>query len=246
MKTFLIAAICAILMFISFKAHAQTPELNTGPPHEIEHKIKKGENLWKISKRYGTTPELIKAANAHIRSIHQIFAGHTLKINPGNIACEAPVPASNQDTAASSPNVKSRSLDFSFERTHEEKMNIIHSASVRTGIPWDKLAGVIKQESDFGIDLIGDDGKSIGPAQINLMQHPEVSREQALDWEFSVNWMADHLIKLGYKKNPILALQKYNGNPKLTQTLVHAKAVLKHAAEFRRQAAKVPPTIIGA
>lgn len=48
----------------------------------------------------------------------------------------------------------------------------------------------IKCESDFSISAVGDSGDSIGIAQINLPSHPEISKLQALEPEFSIEFMA--------------------------------------------------------
>lgn len=50
-------------------------------PTYIEYKIKKGDTLSKIAKKYGTTVKAIQAANSEkIKNVNKIYAGDTIKI----------------------------------------------------------------------------------------------------------------------------------------------------------------------
>lgn len=55
-----------------------------------------------------------------------------------------------------------------------------------------EMTETIRCESRFHPDAVGDNGKSFGLAQIHLPAHPDVSKEQALDPDFSIKWMAAH------------------------------------------------------
>ena len=48
----------------------------------------------------------------------------------------------------------------------------------------------LRCESGLRPDAIGDGGKSYGIAQIHLPSHPTVTKDQALDKEFAIEWMA--------------------------------------------------------
>lgn len=52
------------------------------------------------------------------------------------------------------------------------------------------MARVINCESSNNPNAVGDHGYSFGLAQIHLPSHPYVSREEALDPEFAVEFMA--------------------------------------------------------
>ena len=50
-------------------------------------------------------------------------------------------------------------------------------------------------ESTWNPNAIGDGGKSYGLTQINLSAHPDITKEQALDPEFSLNFIVDQFLK---------------------------------------------------
>ena len=52
-----------------------------------------------------------------------------------------------------------------------------------------KLALALSQcESNFNSSAVGDKGRSFGLWQIHLPAHPKISKEQALDINWSTNW----------------------------------------------------------
>lgn len=53
-----------------------------------------------------------------------------------------------------------------------------------------ELLQTLTCESGLRSDAVGDSGTSVGVAQIHLPAHPDITREQALDAEFSVKWAA--------------------------------------------------------
>jgi hypothetical protein len=61
---------------------------------------------------------------------------------------------------------------------------------VRYGVNGDELVATLKCESGFNAKAIGDHGTSFGVAQIHISAHKEVSKEEALDPLFSINFAA--------------------------------------------------------
>lgn len=61
----------------------------------------------------------------------------------------------------------------------------------KAGLNVDRFLAVIDCESGFRADAIGDGGRSYGVAQLFLPAHPEITKEQALDPEWSLAWMAN-------------------------------------------------------
>lgn len=51
----------------------------------------------------------------------------------------------------------------------------------------------IKCESNYNPNAVGDNGNSFGLSQIYLPAHPTVTKEQALDVEFALDFMAKNL-----------------------------------------------------
>ena len=60
------------------------------------------------------------------------------------------------------------------------------------GLDVDKFTGTLNCESQFNPEAVGDHGTSLGIAQIHLPAHPDVSRENAFDGIWSINWAAHH------------------------------------------------------
>lgn len=67
---------------------------------------------------------------------------------------------------------------------------IIEAYAVRYGIPSGALVNTIRCESGFNAKAVGDQGQSFGMAQIHLPSHPDITREQALDPFFAIDWTA--------------------------------------------------------
>lgn len=67
---------------------------------------------------------------------------------------------------------------------------IIEAYAVRYGIPSEPLIGTLRCESGFDKSAVGDKGTSYGVAQIHLPAHPEVSKEEALNPWFAIDWAA--------------------------------------------------------
>lgn len=60
-------------------------------------------------------------------------------------------------------------------------------------VPQTVLKKVIHCESLNDPKAVGDHGTSFGLVQIHLSAHPEIKKEEALDAEFSVNYLAKSL-----------------------------------------------------
>jgi hypothetical protein len=83
--------------------------------------------------------------------------------------------------------------------TTEELKDLARSVAAHHGLNEERFLGVIKCESRWDPDTQseipakGPNGRedSWGLAQIHLPSHPSVSREQAQDPVFALNWMAD-------------------------------------------------------
>lgn len=52
------------------------------------------------------------------------------------------------------------------------------------------FVSTIACESNFVVDEVGDNGTSFGIVQIHLVAHPDVSKEEALDPIFALDWAA--------------------------------------------------------
>lgn len=221
-KTILILMLFMAIFISPSKAKAETEAGTKAPPGKITifHFVQKGDTLCKLGSKYGINPWKIKVDN-NIPNIDLIYIGQTLKFEIKERPIEQSV-------------VKSKQVKCNSRKSYskEEKIAILHRVNERTGVDWEVLAGQARQESGFGRHLVGDDGRSIGPFQINLSAHPEVTYAQAMDWEWSANWAADFLIKKGYKQNSFLALRKYNGSVRNPKTEKYAKAVMSHAKKY--------------
>lgn len=72
--------------------------------------------------------------------------------------------------------------------------NLIQSAAMEYGINPSLLAAVLFQESRFNPQAVGaSDPNDIGIAQINMLAHPQVTRDQAFDPTFAIPYAAQLL-----------------------------------------------------
>jgi hypothetical protein len=67
-------------------------------------------------------------------------------------------------------------------------------------VRWEDLWSLAYFESSWSKGRVGDSGCSFGPYQINLCIHKEITKDQAMCWEWSTKWTRDRLISFGYKK----------------------------------------------
>lgn len=65
---------------------------------------------------------------------------------------------------------------------------IIEAYAVRYGIPAAPIIKTLQCESQFDSQAIGDHGTSFGVAQIHLSDHPGVTKEEALNPYFAIDW----------------------------------------------------------
>lgn len=184
--------------------------INDNIEKEVVYVVKRGDTLSRISRKYNVTVDAIIARNPEIENANLIFVNQEIKLGI---------------TDAKANTKKTKKTEVSCEC----RILILKDASERTGIPWEILAGLSKQESQFGKFLVGDSGKSFGPFHINLKYHPNITIEQAMNWEWSANWAADYLVELGAHENLFRALRLWNGRENNPATLNHAKRVVYHA-----------------
>ena len=62
----------------------------------------------------------------------------------------------------------------------------------RYSAPAEQMIAVIKCESKFNVNAVGDHGHSFGLVQIFLPAHPNITKKQALDPDFAVEYLASH------------------------------------------------------
>lgn len=74
--------------------------------------------------------------------------------------------------------------------TIENAPLIIEAYAVRYGISAAPLVGTLRCESGFKGDAIGDYGTSYGVSQIHLPAHKDISKEEALNPFFAIDWAA--------------------------------------------------------
>lgn len=69
-------------------------------------------------------------------------------------------------------------------------VDIITAYAAHYGIPAQPLIDTLYCESDFNPDAVGDNDTSFGVAQIHLPAHPEITKAEALDPLWAINWAA--------------------------------------------------------
>ena len=68
--------------------------------------------------------------------------------------------------------------------------DIITAYAIHYGTPAQPLIDTLDCESGLHSDRVGDHGTSYGVAQIHLPAHPDISKKQALDPLFSIDFAA--------------------------------------------------------
>lgn len=68
--------------------------------------------------------------------------------------------------------------------------DIITSYAIHYGISAQPLIDTLRCESNFDASVVGDKGTSFGVAQLHLPAHPDITKKQALDPLWSINWAA--------------------------------------------------------
>lgn len=100
----------------------------------------------------------------------------------------------------------------------ENNLDTIKRISNEYGIDWKIIYSICMVESHCKANTIGDSNQSYGAFQIHLPSHPDITKEQAYDFEFSVRWTIEHGLK--YKDNPSLFSKNHNGMGKQNQWYV--------------------------
>lgn len=67
---------------------------------------------------------------------------------------------------------------------------IIEAYAVKYGVPAQPIIDTLRCESRFNSDIVGDHGTSYGVAQIHLPAHQDVTKEEALNPFFAIDWTA--------------------------------------------------------
>lgn len=68
--------------------------------------------------------------------------------------------------------------------------SIITAYAHKYGTPAQPLIDTLRCESDFNPNAVGDYGSSFGIAQIHLLAHADITKEEALDPLWSIDWAA--------------------------------------------------------
>lgn len=119
----------------------------------------------------------------------------------------------NGDWVQASPNIDVSQLPTeSIQGTPIWADALISQASTQYGIPASLISAVINQESGFNPNAsnVSDKEKSYGLGQINLNAHPEITKAQATDPSFAVNFVAQRLKNMIDKYGLYEGVQAYN------------------------------------
>lgn len=89
---------------------------------------------------------------------------------------------------------------------------LIAEKAKETGVPASLISAVINQESGFNPNAsnVSDKERSYGLGQINLNAHPEITKEQATDPGFAINFVANRLKNMINKYGLYEGVQAYN------------------------------------
>lgn len=75
----------------------------------------------------------------------------------------------------------------------EQVISLIEEIAQEKAVSADVMKTVIKCESQYNPNAVGDNGHSRGLVQIYDDYHPNISHEQAFDPVFAINFLADNL-----------------------------------------------------
>jgi len=105
----------------------------------------------------------------------------------------------------------SKKSSVSYSENEKVYRPLIDAASKKYGIPDGLLYRLIKTESAFNPNAVNPKSGALGLAQIMLRWHPNVTREQALNPNFAIDYAGKYLAEL-YKttKDWRLAVAAYN------------------------------------
>jgi hypothetical protein len=100
------------------------------------------------------------------------------------------------------------------EQSPPSREDTVKEVAAKYAIDWKILWSICTVESNCNPDRIGDSGNSYGAFQIYLPAHPDITKEQAMDFEWAAEWTAKHGMK--YKDSPKLFAKNHNGIGKTT------------------------------
>lgn len=103
----------------------------------------------------------------------------------------------------------------------QKYQQMLQAAADKYKVPANLLALVIHAESGFRPNAVGDNGSSFGFFQIHLPAHPDISKEQAMDPQFNLDWGARYLAS---------AYHRYGGNALAALLHNNAPAAADHYA----------------
>jgi len=112
------------------------------------------------------------------------------------------------------------------EGTPDTLRTFIQTKAEETGVPASLISAVIKQESGFNTNAsnINDKETSYGLGQINLKAHPEITKEQATNPEFAIDFVANRLKGMIDKYGLYEGVQAYN-----TPGAIGSQQLIKYA-----------------
>lgn len=91
-------------------------------------------------------------------------------------------------SAATAPTVERKVVPLTIE---EKIVKYANEYNADAGV----IRNVMKCESSFNPNAVGDNGTSFGLSQIHLPAHPDITKEQALDEDFAIIYMAKNITK---------------------------------------------------
>lgn len=84
--------------------------------------------------------------------------------------------------------------------SQEDIINLIVLYSEKYNVDSQVVKQVVWHESHYNLFDIGDDGHAFGLAQINLIYHPTITKEQAQDPHFALDFLAKNISSGNGKK----------------------------------------------
>lgn len=89
-------------------------------------------------------------------------------------------------SAATAPVIEREVVPLTIPQKIVKYANVYHADA---GV----ITNVMKCESSFNPNAVGDNGTSFGLSQIHLPAHPDITKEQALDEDFAIIYMAKNI-----------------------------------------------------
>lgn len=98
-------------------------------------------------------------------------------------------------THAEAPLQEEAYKELKTEWTTDEVKELVNIYADKYGVSRATLQSVVSCESGYNHKAIGDGGKSFGAVQIHNPSHPKITREQAENAEFALNFLAENVSK---------------------------------------------------